>query len=72
VSRRTGPWTHQENHLLKAVVAQGVSIARASVAFKRTISAVRNQARKLGAPFPTMQEVRKKLAEVSLGNLRQR
>jgi hypothetical protein len=53
-------------------VAQGVSIARASVAFKRTIIAVRNQARKLGTPFPTLHEVRTKLADASPGHSRQR
>jgi hypothetical protein len=38
---------------LKALIAQGASATRAAAASNRTIISVRNQARKLGTPFPT-------------------
>jgi hypothetical protein len=62
------PWTDEDNDRLKALVAQGVSIARAAVTFKRSIMAVRHQARKLGTPFPKTHEVRRKLADALSGS----
>jgi hypothetical protein len=44
------------------MVAEGVSIARAAVAFHRPILSVRNHARALGIPFPKTCDVRKKYA----------
>jgi hypothetical protein len=67
VSRHSGAWTDKNNHLLQAMVKDGVSVARAAVVFKRSITSVRNQARKLGTPFPHVREVRQRLAESSLG-----
>ena len=43
-------WTDEDNERLKAFVADGVSLVRAAVAFKRKLNSVRNQARKLGTP----------------------
>ena len=36
------------------LVAQGASIVRAAVAFRRTTVSVRTRARSLGCPFPTL------------------
>jgi hypothetical protein len=62
--RTNKAWTEEENQRLKAYVAQDVSIVRVAGALDRTIASVRNQARKLGAPFPPMRVFRKKLADV--------
>ena len=56
-------WTGEQNERLKAFVAQGVSIIRAAAVFNRTITSVRIQARKVGAPFPPMRVFRKKFAD---------
>jgi len=40
---------------------------KAAAALKRTTISVRNQARKLGTPFPYMKEYRKKLRPSSPG-----
>ena len=61
----SGSWTEADNERLKAFVAQGVSIVRAAGAFNRSLMSVRNQARKLGTPFPPMREFRKKWADPS-------
>jgi GcrA cell cycle regulator len=57
----SGSWTEADNERLKALVAQGASIVRAAAAFNRSLISVRNQARKLGTPFPPMRAFRKKL-----------
>jgi hypothetical protein len=62
--KKTTYWTEEDNNRLKAMVAQRVSIARAAVTFKRSLIAVRNQARKLGTPFPYVREVRQKYTDV--------
>jgi hypothetical protein len=54
-------WTAEENERLKAFVAKGVSIIKVAAAFKRKTVSVRNQARKLGRPFPSTKEYRKKI-----------
>jgi hypothetical protein len=54
------PWTEDENERLRALVAEGVSIVRAAAVFNRKMVAVRNHARRLGTPFPRMNEFRKK------------
>jgi hypothetical protein len=66
------PWTAENNESLKAMVAQGASVVRGAGAFNRSTIAVRNQARKLGGPFPNYRIVRKKWAEVSPGETRHR
>lgn len=55
-----GPWTEQQNDLLKALVLNGASVVRAAAVFKRTIISVRGQARKLGTPFQPHKIKRKK------------
>ena len=62
---KKGIWTEEENERLKAFVAQGVSIFRAAAAFNRTIISVRDQARRVGTPFPDMRIARKKSADIS-------
>lgn len=52
------------------MAAEGVSVARAAVAFKRSIMSIRNQARKLGTPFPPVRMVLKKSAEAVSGDPR--
>ena len=58
-----GSWTEADNQRLKALVEQGASIVRVAGIFNRTIGAVRNQARKIGSPFPPMRVFRKKWAD---------
>ena len=58
-------WTDADNERIREFVIQGQSILRAAAALKRTIKSVRAQARKIGSPFPTVQEARKKFAEDS-------
>jgi hypothetical protein len=67
----SGSWTEADNERLKAFVAQGVSIVRAAGAFNRSLMSVRNQARKLGTPFPPMRAIRKKLAGDASSSWRQ-
>ena len=55
-------WTPEENERLKVLVASGVSVLRAAAAHKCSMDGVRAQARKLGTPFPTVREVKKRLA----------
>jgi hypothetical protein len=64
-------WTDEDNERLKAFVADGVSLVRAAVAFKRKLNSVRNQARKLGTPFPSLKESRKKYADSPPSSWRQ-
>jgi hypothetical protein len=45
-------WTDDQNDRLKPMVSAGASVTRAAAAFNRPIISVRNQAHKLGAPFP--------------------
>jgi hypothetical protein len=42
---RNAAWTEEENDRLNAMVAKGVSIARAAVALHRPISSVRSHVR---------------------------
>jgi GcrA cell cycle regulator len=46
-------WTPERNERLKAFVASGASVLRVAAALKCTMTSVRNQARKLGTPFPS-------------------
>lgn len=56
-------WTAEENERLRALVAKGVSIIKAAASLKRTRSSVRVQARKLGTPFHSKNEYRKKFKD---------
>jgi hypothetical protein len=56
-------WTTADDERIKALVAQGVSIVRAAAALKRKSNVVRSRARKLGCPFLTINEARKKRAD---------
>ena len=64
--RKMPSWTDEENERLKDFVARDVSIVRVAVAFKRSILSVRNQARKLGTPFPPMHAFRKKFGDTGV------
>jgi GcrA cell cycle regulator len=57
----------EEDERLRVFVAQGASIIRAAAAFKRKKESVRERARKLGCPFPTLAAARKKWANSSSG-----
>jgi hypothetical protein len=59
------PWTEQDNARLKEFVARDLSIVRAAAALNRNIVSVRNQARKIGMPFPPMRVFRKKWTDTS-------
>ena len=58
VTNRT--WTPQDIERLKQMVETGVSAQRASVAFRRSIVAVKSQAKKCGFPFPDERELKRK------------
>jgi hypothetical protein len=63
-------WTVEENDRLKALVAKGVSIIKVAAALQRTTSSIRTQARKLGTPFPTMADYRKKFRDSPVSSWR--
>ena len=62
MSLRAPPWTEADNERIREFVKQGVSIVRAAASLKRTTISVRARARKIGSPFPSMKETRKKWA----------
>jgi hypothetical protein len=45
-------WTPDDVRRLRKIVEDGVSSTRAAVAFRRTTTAVKTQAKKMGCPFP--------------------
>ena len=51
----------EESERLKVMVAKGASPARAAATLRRNLDSVRNQARKIGTPFPTLHQVRRRL-----------
>ncbi|WP_424630258.1 hypothetical protein [Bradyrhizobium sp. SYSU BS000235] len=53
-------WTPQDIVRLKQMVETGVSAQRASVAFRRSLVAVKSQAKKCGFPFPDERELKRK------------
>jgi hypothetical protein len=59
-SRKSQPWTAEDDEQIRSLVAKGASAFRASVALKRARPSILQRARKLGCPFPTLKEVRKK------------
>ena len=58
-SRSNINWKPDDNQRLVEMVETGVTAARASVIFKRSITAVQNQARKLGKRFPTLNDAKR-------------
>ena len=48
----TKAWSDEECARLSAMVLAGASVSRCSAAFNRPTNSVRNQARRLGTPFP--------------------
>jgi hypothetical protein len=63
MNRNRFPWTPEENERLRGFVAKNVSIIKVAGALNRSTTSVRNQARKLGTPFPTMKDYRKKFGD---------
>jgi hypothetical protein len=59
---RSKPWTERRP---KVLVASEASTIRAAAVFGRSINHIRERARKLGTPFPTVHEGRRKFAEIS-------
>jgi hypothetical protein len=56
VTKRT--WTDDQLIELRKLIAEGASIERASVRLKRSVSALRNQALKMGLAFPSKRDAR--------------
>jgi hypothetical protein len=56
-------WTEEENERLKALVAKDASIIKVAAELGRTTRSLRAQARKLGTPFPRMNDYRKKFQD---------
>ena len=48
----TKAWSPEECARLQQLVLSGASVTRCSAAFNRPTNSVRNQARRLGTPFP--------------------
>jgi len=71
MANKNRTWTAEDNERLKALAAANVSVIRAAAALKRSITSVRAQARKLGTPFPPLEDYRKKFQD-SLESSRQR
>ena len=51
--------------MMKTLATQGASIVKAAAALKRRQSVVRDRAKKLGCPFPTLKATRMKWANCS-------
>jgi GcrA cell cycle regulator len=58
-------WTPEQDEMLKQLVAKGATAVRAAAALKRTTSAVRVRARKLGLSLPGVRETRRKLRSIT-------
>ena len=56
-------WIFEDDERLKELVVKGASLVRAAAALRRRQAVVRERARKLGCPFPTRAEARKKWAD---------
>ena len=69
--KKSKSWTDEENERLKDLVAKGASLVKAAAVFKRSMINVRDQARKLGSPFPRHNEARKKWANTPSNYWRQ-
>ena len=55
-------WDDEQISRLKALIASGASVLRTAAALRRSQTSVQIQARKLGTPFPTMLESRRRRA----------
>jgi hypothetical protein len=60
VRQKNKVWTLEEDERLKALVASGR--LHAAAALKCSMVSARNQARKLGTPFPSIRRLKKRLA----------
>lgn len=56
-------WSDSDNQRLIECVQSGMTPIRAAAVFKRSMGGVQIQARKLGHPFPTVNERRRRLNE---------
>ena len=56
------PWSVKENERLKTMIANGASALRSAAALKRSVLSVRDQACKLGTPFPSIREMKKRFS----------
>lgn len=61
--RGNQPWTETDIERLKSLVASGASAIRCAAAFNKSVSHIREQARKLWLYFPSVRETRKKLLD---------
>jgi hypothetical protein len=57
-------WTDADHERIRAFVRDGVSIFRAAAVLNRSTKSVRSQAHKIGSPFPTTSQVRKRFAQM--------
>ena len=57
------PWTDEETARLKELHAAGATALRASVVLKRSRKNLMDRARRLGIPFPTPRELKKRQLE---------
>jgi hypothetical protein len=63
--RKAAAWTDEENEGLKGLATSGASMVRAAAALGRSMISVRDQARKLGTPFPSLRIARGRWTEAS-------
>ena len=56
-------WTPERIENLRGLIQQGLSVSRISVVLKRPSQSIRNKARELGMPLPTIQEIRRRQLE---------
>ena len=54
-------WSAEDNYRLSPMIDFGLSAYRAAAVFKRSVRGVQDQARKLGKPFPKLNDRRRKL-----------
>lgn len=62
-------WTSEDIKRLEEMVRSGVSAVRASVAFRRSIIAVKSQAKKCGFPFPDDRVLQRERRAATAGEL---
>jgi hypothetical protein len=63
--RKHAAWTDKENQRLKALATSGASVVRAAAALGRTIVSARDQARRLGTPFPSLRIARQRWTDTT-------
>jgi hypothetical protein len=69
MSTQRGIWTTGDSEGLRRCIVEGGSASRASVRFRRSVQAVRAQAKLLGLRFPTIRERRLKVFGPRVNNL---